>query len=209
MKLTLNYAILASMKIKYKNTECLIVGCRSKKHSKGLCKNHYIKFWKWGSATKDFRKPNHVDPFDWYSKPENHTVNAYGCWIPKGKSRKNRYVHVHQDLKERGLHTISVERKYGRRLLAGEVTRHRCKPVPNKSCFNPDHLLIGPYTENAMDLIKDNNGHPNSILTHNDVRRIRYCWSYYLHSREELADMFCVSFSTISKVVYGDNFKYV
>jgi hypothetical protein len=45
-------------------------------------------------------------------------------------------------------HAISLEIKIGRRLLRGEVTRHRCDNPP---CVNPSHLDLGTYSDNLRD----------------------------------------------------------
>lgn len=52
-----------------------------------------------------------------------------------------------------GAHRLAYAKAHGLRLLhiKGRIVRHRCD---NKTCVNPDHLLIGTYADNTQDMME-------------------------------------------------------
>ena len=63
-------------------------------------------------------------------------------------------------------HRVALELKLGRKLVTGEVCRHRCH---NPSCVNPDHLEPGTQADNVRDMIESGR---QGNLTHNKDEKI-------------------------------------
>jgi hypothetical protein len=125
--------------------------------------------------------------------------NGYGkiglprCFVGSQASR-SQYVH-------RVMWAI-----YHGAIPEGFSVLHHCD---NRKCINPAHLFLGTAQDNVDDM--DNKGrrvsapmrgerHPRHKLSLSEVRAIREL-SAKGHSRTELAEMFCISYPTISRIV--------
>jgi hypothetical protein len=124
---------------------------------------------------------------DW---PWANNGNGYGMVTEK---RRNLYVHV-----------LVCERVHGIRPIGAQVAHSCGRP----SCCNPRHLRWATPAENCADrtthgtqAIGERN--PGAKLTQEDIETIR---SHYIEGRYnqyELAEMFSVHQSCISRVVNG------
>jgi hypothetical protein len=107
---------------------------------------------------------------------------------------------------------MSLEKKIGRELSVTEDARHVCPNVPNRKCYNPEHLQVGTRKQNMEDMVaygRSQTGSKNhhSKLTEEDVVSIRAIRSMFLLS--ELAEMFAVDQALISMVVNRKIWKHV
>jgi len=78
------------------------------------------------------------------------------CWIWKGKLNRSGYGSVGiKDVETNKWCTVVAHRwsyilfnNNGLDIPEGEVVRHKCN---NKSCVNPDHLVLGTHLDNIED----------------------------------------------------------
>ena len=76
-----------------------------------------------------------------------------GCWEWRRSRKPFGYGQVREGDSKSPLllaHRVSWELANGRRLLPGEVVRHKCD---NPSCVRPEHLEIGTHADNVRDCI--------------------------------------------------------
>ena len=77
----------------------------------------------------------------------NRIINDNGCWIWTGKTL-NDYGQITHLKKQYAVHRFSYKISYGE-IPQGKIVRHKCD---NKLCFNPEHLELGTYQDNTLDL---------------------------------------------------------
>ncbi len=88
------------------------------------------------------------------------TINDNGCWIPLiGSTQNQGYSLLCQDGKQLLLHRIVISILYPD--SNNDETRHGAGC--DRRCFNPDHLLPGNRSSNAIDTLRDG--------THNNARK--------------------------------------
>jgi len=144
-----------------------------------------------------------------------HHVDENGCWIWNLTCTQG-YGTTRVNKKNVGVHQHMLERKLGRKLLEGEVTRHICPNAPNRRCYNPQHLDIGTYKDNSHDAVsagRNSKGEQHAVLSKCNVltrdqvlvikaaRGIKTCTS--------LAEEYGVSAAQISRIQLGQRWKYV
>ncbi len=90
---------------------------------------------------------------------------------------------------------------------------HKCD---NPSCFNPEHLFLGNRKDNSDDMIKKGRQHhlkgedqPNSILTEEQVLKIRKLYKRWVYTVKILAKEFGVSETCIKEVIRGNSWKHL
>lgn len=108
-----------------------------------------------------------IDRF-WSSVHKSET----GCWVlgtaRYGDPLQSNYRFFNlPDGRTRASHRIAYELTYGS-IPAGMVIRHRCA---YRGCCNPEHLLLGTFTENAWDdqVRRERNIPRGVLLTYEDV----------------------------------------
>ena len=115
--------------------------CEKPTVGRGLCKNHYRAFMKYGDAEHranlrgvPFNERYHTDPDTgcWLWVGGTNT-SGHGTWAAHGEKTAHRASWV--------LHNGAVP--------AGKHVLHRCDR-PN--CVNPDHLFLGTHQDNMADL---------------------------------------------------------
>lgn len=94
-----------------------------------------------------------------------------------------------------------------------------CHKCDNPSCVRPDHLFLGTHKDNSRDCKKKNRqsappiliGENNlqSVLTDDDVRKIRIMYTAGAYSQRALGRVFKVSAHTISVVVRRKRWKHI
>lgn len=131
------------------------------------------------------------------------------CWLWQGTVHHLGYGKVKVEGRQWSAHRVSFVLSYGQ---PSQWVLHKCG-VP--LCCNPSHLYDGDAKQNASDRISHGNQsralgekNPQSKLTEDQVRHIR---SQDLKSvtRSELADMYGVTVTTISKVRTGKRWASV
>ena len=83
-----------------------------------------------------------------------------GC-IPLRRQTNDRgygQMKPNDERNQTGAHRIALEVKLGRRLVAGEVTRHHCV-THTPGCVNPEHLTVGSAADNIRDMHERRRGH--------------------------------------------------
>ena len=123
-----------------------------------------------------------------------------GCWEWNGFKNALGYGIFEIRGKLVRVHKFSLERKIGRILTAGEVTRHMCN---NRCCCNPDHLEAGSQNDNIQDTIRANRqsrgeSHGTAKLSDQQISEIRAYQGMF--SRAELAMMYDVHTVHISRI---------
>lgn len=142
------------------------------------------------------------------------TRDRSGCWIADCCISAQGYPVVTHQRKRLTLTRLVLEKKIGRDLAVGEVTRHRCDVRP---CINPDHLMVGTDADNVRDM--DERGrrvtvpsrgadHGCAVLTESDVLEIRDRRQAGATLRE-LADRFSVTVSTISLICLRKTWAHI
>ena len=80
------------------------------------------------------------------------------------------YKYDHRTKKVQGAHRIVLQDQLGRALEKGEVARHTCS---NRHCINPDHVLLGSYSDNNRDKLKDQgNKRYLDVLTVKKIKKL-------------------------------------
>lgn len=142
-------------------------------------------------------------------------IDSNGCWI-WNLTQSHGYGIVRIDGKMVGVHQYSLERKIGRKLLPGEVTRHVCPNAPNRKCHNPDHLELGMQRDNVRDTVnagRQSKGEDHSIsigkskLTKEQICLIRS--QRGIKSGKDLAQEYGVSSAQISRIQLNQQWSHV
>lgn len=135
-----------------------------------------------------------------------------GCWEWQGATNKDGYGVMMVEGKKMLAHRLSYAMHSGS-LSPDALVCHHCDNPP---CVNPRHLYAGTNQTNVDDRTSRGRsvhwaGELNkaSKLTDGSVAHIRKAWSEGVASQKDLARMFGVSPSLISKVVNGHIWGHV
>ena len=115
-------------------------------------------------------------------------VNGYGQ-IRRGRKKVKRYY----------AHRVSWEIHNNRYAGIFDVM-HSCD---NPLCVNPDHLSLGTRLENIVDA-KNKGRMKGGILSHVNVENIRKMYSTNKKTQSQIAEIYSVSPSMVSRVVNGE-----
>lgn len=194
--------------LRAKYPPCSIDGCKNKSREGTLCSAHAHRKRRHGDPLKgssfngepaafvkaavELSKNGHVECIVW---PFNKCRNGYGQLHYQGETHK--------------AHRLSFALS-GNEIRDGEYCCHEPKVCHNPSCINPRHLRSATPKENMLDKKidgTDNIGVKNgqSKLNENRVREIKRGEL----TRQQYADKFGVSKSTIDQVVWGNTWKHV
>lgn len=123
------------------NPSCTI--CGGAHYAKGWCKQHYNRWWRYGSPTHVPRRPSEDERF-WTQVDKADT-----CWIWRGRTRSGYGLFSwgpRGDVKSTGAHRYAYAAVKGE-IPEGLVLDHLCR-VP--LCVNPDHLEPVTRGENVL-----------------------------------------------------------
>jgi len=191
--------------------KCGVEGCGKKNYANGFCKMHDYRIKVHGNINI----PNYkiVHSFHDLKALRNHLMQhrriaphpilGTQCWEwTKGKITKG-YGHICIKTKTYKVHRISAHIFLGFDIHSKKCICHTCD---NPSCFNPEHLWIGTYSENMLDMYKKSRGRnqygeKNSMakLTENKIRRIRLMLELEA-PRQKIASIFNVNRNLISLI---------
>jgi len=138
-----------------------------------------------------------------------------GCMILTGSDNGTGYGRVHHAGRAMLGHRASWEIHNGP-IPKGLVVCHKCDNPP---CFNPQHLFIGTYSDNARDMLAKGRDrhpptspkiqgekHPLAKLTAAQVREIR---SRKSEPRKKIASDYGISARHASSIICGTKWKYL
>lgn len=140
-----------------------------------------------------------------------------GCWVFVGCRLPSGYGRIKADgeRKEVLAHRASWQVHKGA-IPDGMCVLHRCDNPP---CINPDHLFLGTFADNYLDMVSKGRArcaseqpktrgskHWKAKLTETQVREIIARKS---ESRKSLASEFGTSARYISSIVCGHKWKYL
>lgn len=137
-----------------------------------------------------------------------------GCWLWRASATPAGYGTITWNRRSFYAHRASFEAVNGKGSGAGLVIRHRCD---TPSCVNPDHLLSGSHSENAMDSVSRGRarraiGHdaPTASLSEVEVRAIRAVAALgWPIARVKRRLRLPQKWETISKAATGKNWKHL
>lgn len=93
----------------------------------------------------------------------NKTITEDGHWIFTGYIGQNGYGELFIVGSKKRVHRLSYEVYNNIKLQEKDQVLHK-PPCNNRRCFNPTHLYVGDYADNAQDkaILKTHciNGHP-------------------------------------------------
>lgn len=140
----------------------------------------------------------------------NIKVSENGCWIWKGRVRKDGYGESsYRKNKHSKVHHISFLTFKGP-IGNGLWVLHKCHI---RSCCNPDHLYLGTRLDNSRDMVESgrSNKGRDRPLAKLDEDKVKYC--RFMHefgvSNKQLANFFGVCSQTMHSAVNGQTWKHI
>lgn len=130
-------------------------------------------------------------------------------WV--GAIIKGGYGAMYVNGRQRPVHRIAYAIRNGE-LPSGALVRHACD---NRSCVNPDHLLLGRDSDNVRDMVERRG--PNIVrgerqgrakLTDADVIEIRRRRAFGEKTRD-IANAFGISNPNVTRICLRHNWKHV
>lgn len=152
---------------------------------------------------------NSTDAEQLRQRLEEKVVRGPECWEWIGALNDGGYgvinLHGSQGPQVRA-HRIAFYLEHG---VAPEVVMHRCD---NRRCVNPDHLLAGDHTANALDRDQKNRvahgvNHYAARLTLDQIIDIRRRYADGSETQKQIAENFGIHRVTVSKIVRGVAWK--
>ena len=135
---------------------------------------------------------------------KNIEIDENGCWNWLGCLNEYGYGKTSAKNINTSSHVLSWSLANGRFPSEKEVIRHMCNNNKNKSCCNPDHLLIGSHSDNMKDR-KLKGEKTNATLNEEEVIKIASLLGK--ETTNVIADEFNVSESAIKNIKYGKTWK--
>lgn len=137
--------------------------------------------------------------------------NWVGCVSGKAPHFYGRIKPTGQ--RERKAHQVSWELFHKKPFPKGKICRHTCD---NPLCVNPKHLLVGTLKQNTQDAVERGRlkvfrgeESSNAVLTTSQIVSIRALYESSAYSQYELATMFKVSQTQISRIIRGKRWAHV
>jgi hypothetical protein len=186
------------------NNKCSI--CGKNAVARNLCPAHYSKLQKQGRFKGEkSRYTGHM------TLPErleylSERVTESGCQIWTAHVSKKGYGRIGVNNKVMMAHRVAYEVANGA-IPKGMAVCHRCD-VP--SCINPNHLFLGTFYENSMDMVKKGRhkhgeSHFAAKLTDEDILKIRSD----NRSGSQIAKDYGISKNYISNIKLKKNWSHV
>lgn len=171
--------------------------------------NGFGNFCSRSCSTINFKRSRYepIEQRIWKFVKKNDPSEPDGCWEwTGGTSRGYGTIREGNGSKSNILaHRLSYEICYGK-IPDGNYVCHTCD---NKLCVRPDHLFAGTAQDNMSDKVKKGRQRkgesvPQSKLTAESVREIRRIFSGGGIYQKDLAVMFGVNKSNISKIIRNE-----
>jgi hypothetical protein len=123
------------------------------------------------------------------------------CWLWIGTKDMHGYGKFSLKAKKIGSHRISYEIHKKEKIPTGKVLMHTCD---NPACVNPNHLVLGSYSENAVDMVRKNR---SRVCFLNEVQVLEIKRSYL--SIRDLSTKYNVSSSCIRDIKKKRTWKHL
>ena len=146
----------------------------------------------------------------------NRIINREtGCWHWMKHVANTGYGQIYnpEDGKLYSTHRVAMIIYAGMNPESDKLVCHKC---PTRNCFNPDHLYLGDYHDNAVDKVKAGNGSFNygsnsgrTKLIDQNVIQIRQMFDSKECSIPELANMYSLGLSTVRSIVRRKTWKHL
>ena len=136
-------------------------------------------------------------------------IDSNGCHICTSHvPDKHGYPHVWKNGRGHNLHRVLYEEKHGP-LPEGILVRHACDV---RKCINLEHLISGTVKDNAIDRKERGRNNTPRGEARSDAKltqeQVDYIRTHSKSSQRELAELFGVNQSTISRIKRGLRWPY-
>jgi len=121
-----------------------------------------------------------------------------GCWPWLGSKNHGGYGKTKRKGRMIRAHRLAYEMTKGP-IPNDMVVMHSCD---NRSCCNPDHLIIGTHADNRRDSVKKNGG-----ITLETANLIRFQYALGNVSYSTLGFMYGVSTSVIGRIIRDERWR--
>lgn len=156
------------------------------------------------NKNREWIEDRYVRALEYLSKnlePSTTSYNGTECALWKGGKDSKGYGQAHFDGAQYRAHILAC--MVATRLPnSGKVVRHLCN---QKACCNPDHLIYGTLSENAVDAIKA--GSKTAKLTSEMVRGI--IEDAATMTQRQVASKYDITKSNVSYIVNGKTWKHI
>ena len=191
--------------------KCAIESCNAPVCSRGLCSKHYRSVLRHGSI--DGRKCVRGSLEERFLYRIEKLVGVDGCWEWPGALTGKGYGVIQEGSAGSKLllaHRVSYQVLNGD-IPDGMLVMHTCD---NTTCVNPDHLVLGTHSDNALDAVAKGRKfipspgkgeqNPLSKLT---LEQAKFIKANPQMKHTELADMFGLSPNCIRSVRIGRTWR--
>jgi hypothetical protein len=179
-------------------TECMVDGCTERVAHKKLCRTHYHREWRLGSATAPLTRSSPNDPLIDRFRAVVTGAGSEECWVWRGAVRKNGYGVLSVEGRKMAAHRLAYQLLTGP-IPDGQELDHLChtrdltcpggNACRHRRCVNPAHLepttgrvnRLRGRSRPAANAVKTHctHGHPfddaNTYITKSGGRACRAC----------------------------------
>lgn len=177
--------------------------CDKPVRSRGLCKAHYLRWWK-TAPPEERRRPSKEELF-WAKVKKGPS-----CWEWQGARRPSGHgIFMGRDRKVVPAARFSLELHLKQPAPDGMETCHRCDNPP---CVNPRHLYFGTRQNNVDDawargLMPVGSQRAAAKLTEDQVVLLRQAYAMGAETKS-LAKQFGIAVPTLRQIVLGLKWKH-
>lgn len=135
------------------------------------------------------------------------------CWEWKGSIFKQGLGYGQfKAFAECVAHRVSWVLKFGK-IPEGMLVLHKCD---NPKCVNPEHLFLGDYLDNSLDMLEKGRGNPVrgeqhhwTVLSEEQVLEIQNKYRRGVFGYKRLAKMYGVSPATIARIINRISWRHL